>query len=231
MDVDKTIIESEFCCSQCNRKIPQIALSINPDDKKTICNLCDIELFSKTYCKNKEDDFELRLLEVTEGQIKLMINEIRKSVSGKVNEVEQINNYWEFKTDNQSSLNNIGKRTIEKFLNEFSLVEIQQAMDVAFNKVTVGDSGKFKYLCGILNGKLKDKKRSPEHTEIAKYWNYKRPQNWKKADEGKVEHLISKYNTTQIKFYIDKLVDDERGWADFDSLIDALDENRYGKKI
>jgi len=225
MDIDKIIVESDFCCSECNQKIPQIALSIR--GKKAICNHCDAELFIKTYCEDRGDSFELRLLEVTEGQIKSLIKEIRKNVSGKVNEVEQLNNYWEFKTNDKFTLADAGKTTIKKFLNEFTIHEIQEAMDIAFNKVTVEQDGKFKYLCGILNGKLKEKTQSPEHIEIAKYWNYKRPQNWKKADEGKIEHLVSKYDTTQIKFYIDKLVDDERGWADFDSLIDALNESKY----
>jgi hypothetical protein len=224
MDIDKKIIENNFSCRECGRRIPQIVLSVKKG--KTVCNLCDNELFKETY-DISEDNCELRLLEITEIQLKLMIDIIRKNVKGKINEVDQINSYWEFKTNNKYSLADSGRKTIEKFLNEFTIEEIQESIDIAFNKVNVEESGRFKYLCGILNGKIKERKHSPEYSEIIKYWNYKRPQNWKKADEGKVEYLIEKYDTTKIKFYIDKIVDEERGWADFDSLIDSLEQNKY----
>lgn len=227
MDSSNTIIKGDFKCATCGKRIPQVVLSVK---KKTpVCNICDESLYLKTFCNDISTDEErdLRLLEITEKQLNLLISELRKRIKGKTYQVEHIDDYWALKTNNKYSLSDSGKKSIEKFLIDFTIEEIQECIDIAFNKVTVNDEGKFKYLCGILNGKLKERNRSPEYSEILKYWNFKRPQNWKKADEGKLEHLISKHNVTKIKYYIDRLVDEEKGWADFDSLIASLNEDRY----
>jgi hypothetical protein len=220
-------IKSDFKCSTCKKRVPQVVLATKKN--KAICNLCDEELYLKTYCSDITTDEEktLRLLEITESQIKLLISEVRKKVKSKSYQVDQIDKYWALKTNDKYTLSDTGKKSIEKFLIDFTVEEIQECIDIAFNKSTVTDDGKFKYLCGILNGKLKERKHSPEYSDVLKYWNYKRPQNWKKADEGKLEHIISKYDVTKIKYYIDRLVDEYRGWADFDSLISSLDESRF----
>jgi hypothetical protein len=227
MDSTEIFITGDFKCSTCGKRIPQVVLAVKKN--KAVCNQCDEAHFVKTYCNGieTEDEKSLLLLEITESQIKLLISIIRKRVTSKSYQVDQINEYWAIKTNDKYSLTDTGKKSIEKFLLDFSIEEIQECIDIAFNKATVNDEGKFKYLCGILNGKLKERKHSPEFSEVLKYWNYKRPQNWKKADEGKLEHVISKYEVTKIKYYIDRLVDKERGWADFDSLITALEENRF----
>ena len=227
MNSTEIFIKEDFKCSTCGKRVPQVVLAAKKN--KAVCNHCDEALFLNTYCNGieTEDEKSLRLLEITESQIKLLISNIRKRVTSKSHQVDQINDYWAVKTNDKYSLTDTGKKSIEKFLLDFSIEEIQECIDIAFNKVAVNDEGKFKYLCGILNGKLKERKHSPQFSEVLKYWNYKRPQNWKKADEGKLEHVISKYEVTKIKYYIDCLVDEERGWADFDSLIVALDENRF----
>ncbi len=220
-------IKSDFKCSTCDKRIPQVVLATKKN--KPICNFCDEYLYLETYCNDITTDEEkaLRLLEITESQIKLLISEIRKKVKSKSYQVDQIKEYWAFKTNNKSTLSDTEKKALEKFLLDFTVEEIQGCIDIAFNKATINDDGKFQYLCGILNGKLKERKHSPEYSEVLKYWNYKRPQNWKKADEGKLEYVISKHNVTKIKYYIDRLVDEDRGWADFDSLIRSLDEDRF----
>lgn len=227
MNSANIFIKNDFKCSSCDKRVPLVVLSIKRN--KAICNLCDQDLYLKTYCSNVQTDEEktLRLLETTEKQLNLLRSEIRKKIKGKSYQVNQINDYWCLKTNDKYILSDTGKKSIEKFLLDFTIEEIQECIDIAFNKATVDDDGKFKYLCGILNAKLKERKHTPEYSEILKYWNYKRPQNWKKADEGKLEHVISKHEVTKIKYYIDCIVDEERGWADFDSLIVALNENRF----
>ena len=227
MSATDIFIKSNFKCSTCGKRVPQVVLAVKKN--KAICNVCDEALYLKTYCSDTTSDDEkgLRLLEITESQIKLLISEIRKKVKGKYYQFDQINEYWRVKTNNQYSLSDSGKKSIEKFLIDFTIEEIQECIDIAFNKTTVNHEGKFKYLCGILTGKLKERKQTPQYSEVLKYWNYKRPQNWKKADEGKLEHVISKYDVTKIKYYIDRLIEEDRGWADFDSLISSLDENHF----
>ncbi len=227
MRTTEIFIKSNFKCSTCGKRVPQVVLAVKKN--KALCNVCDEALYLKTYCSDTANDDEkgLRLLETTESQIKLLISEIRKRVNGKSYQVDQINEYWMLKTNNQFSLSDTGKKSCEKFLIDFTIEEIQECIDIAFSKLTVNQEGKFKYLCGILNGKLKERTHTPQYSEVLKYWNYKRPQNWKKADEGKLEHIISKYEVTKIKYYIDRLVDEEKGWADFDSLISSLEDNRF----
>lgn len=155
MDSTAIFIQHDFRCSVCGKRVPQIVLAVNQD--KTICNDCDKSLFLKTYCSNstKEEEITLRILEVTETQIKLLIAEIKKRVKSKSYEVVEIDDYWSTKTNNKYVLSDTGKKSIEKFLLDFTVEEIQQCIDIAFNKPTVTDEGRFKYLCGILNGKLK----------------------------------------------------------------------------
>lgn len=141
--------------------------------------------------------------------------------------MDVIDEYWSLKTNGEYALSDSGRKSVEKFLLDFSTEEIQGCIDHAFNRVTANIEGRFKYLCGILNSKLRERSHSQEFTEVLKYWNYKRPQKWKKADEGKLEHVISQYDVTTIKYYIDRLIDEDKGWADFDGLLNALNESRF----
>ena len=71
-------IKSNFKCSTCGKRVPQVILATKKS--KAICNLCDESLYLKTYCGDITTDEEkaLRLLEITENQIKLLISEVRK---------------------------------------------------------------------------------------------------------------------------------------------------------
>jgi len=70
---------------------------------------------------------------------------------------------------------------IERVLLDFSVEEIQASIDIAFNKSTVSENGKFKYLCGTLKGKNKERNHSPGYAEVLKYWNYKSPSKLEKS--------------------------------------------------
>ncbi len=141
--------------------------------------------------------------------------------------IDQICDYWAKKSNYEIEMDDQEKNSIRNFLNTFDLEEITNAIDIAFSKTNIGIKNKFKYMCGVLHGKQREKSHSPQFSEILKYWNFKRPHSWKKADEGKLDFLLTKYDTTKIKYYIDRVIDDEKGWADFDSIIKALEENKY----
>ena len=141
--------------------------------------------------------------------------------------IDKVCDYWAKKTNYEIEMNDKEKNSITNFLNILDLDEITNAIDIAFSKTNIDIKNKFKYVCGVLHSKQKEKSHSPMFTEILKYWNYKRPHSWKKADEGKLDHVLTKYDVTKIKYYIDRVVDDEKGWADFDSIITALEENKY----
>ena len=106
MELKAILISNDFKCSKCGKRVPQIVLS--PKKATLLCNLCDEPLFLKTYCENllSEEEKNLRKLEVTENQIKLLIEVIRKRVKGRAFEVVQINDYWIEKTNNEYSFGN-----------------------------------------------------------------------------------------------------------------------------
>jgi hypothetical protein len=141
--------------------------------------------------------------------------------------IDRICDYWAKKSNHKTEINDQGKNSISNFLSTFEYDEIINAIDIAFSKTNIDLINKFKYMCGVLHGKQKEKTHSPHFSEILKYWNFKRPHSWKKADEGKLDFVLTKYDTTKIKYYIDRVIDDEKGWADFDLVITALQENKY----
>ena len=104
------LIKSNFKCSTCDKRVPQVVLAI----KKSIaiCNSCDQDLYLKTYCTDIETDEEkvLRLLEITENQIKLLISEVRRKVNSKSYQVAQINDYWSLKSNAKQILSDTGKK-------------------------------------------------------------------------------------------------------------------------
>ena len=161
------------------------------------------------------------------NQLDKYIKYLRGKVDTKMYLVQQIVDYWEYKENNEYTLTEASKKRIESFLNTFTVEKIQEAIDIAFAKPNLKDEERYKYFSGIINNWKKEKDIPPEATEIKKYWNYKRPQIWKNADDGKVLYLAETFDLTKIKYYIDCLVDEEKGWADFDSLIGALKSNKY----
>ena len=151
---------------------------------------------------------------------------LKTKINSKNIELEYIEQYWREGSDQKYTFSDKERKNISKFLNLLPLDKIIQAIDIASSKIEESNN-RFRYLCGVLNNWIKENDRPQEVTEIIKYWNYKRPQVWKKADEGKVLHLINKYDVIKIKYYIDRIVDEESGWADFDTLIDALISEKY----
>ncbi|MCE5263697.1 MAG: hypothetical protein LLG97_09205 [Deltaproteobacteria bacterium] len=141
--------------------------------------------------------------------------------------VNQICDYWVEKSNDELEINYQERNSIKNFLSTFDFGEITNAIDISFSRSNIDLKNKFKYMCGVLYGKQRAKSHSPEFSEILKYWNFKRPHSWEKADEGKLDYILTKYDTTKIKYYIDRVIDDEKGWSDFDSIIRALEENRY----
>lgn len=77
MNQTAAFIENDFRCSACGKRVPAIVLAIKK--KTALCNQCDETLFYDTYCKKNisEEEKGLRLLEVTESQLKLLIQEVR----------------------------------------------------------------------------------------------------------------------------------------------------------
>ncbi|MEI9954915.1 MAG: hypothetical protein WDM90_01045 [Ferruginibacter sp.] len=184
MDVTEILIQNDFTCSGCNKRVPQIALAV--DKALAFCNDCNANLFQATFCPGAANENELLLciLETTESQLKLLINEIRKKLLGKARQLEHIDSYWLMKTNGEFRLSDTGKKSLEKFFQQFNIEEIQDCIDIAFANGKVGEQGKFKYLCGILSAKLKERAHGPEYGEVLKYWNYKRPREYRKAEEG-----------------------------------------------
>lgn len=221
------LLTGNLKCSKCGLKLPEVIFSIL--NNKLVCNKCDKQNFYDSYlseCKN-EEEIELKTYEIALEQIKIAIKNIRDRIKSKDDYVDQICDYWIKKTNNAYELNEKGKNSLSKFLLSFDVDEIIDSIDIAFSKTNVKNEDKFKYLCGILNGKLKERNHSPDFSEVIKYWNYKRPQTWKKADEGKVEFVLTKYDVVKVKYYIDCVIENEKGWSDFDSVINALEEKKY----
>lgn len=129
------------------------------------------------------------------------------------------------------SLTDTGRVSLGRFLKVFTVERIIEAIDIAIDKNLKDHEAEFKYTCGILNNwKREQEDESPkakEIWEIIKHWNKLRPQDWKKADEGAIEYLLQTFDKAKIKFYIEQVIKEERGWANFDDVIKALKEDKY----
>lgn len=76
---------------------------------------------------------------------------------------KDISDHWNLLWPNQS-LTNRGLTSLRKFLKDFSITEIKEAMEIAESKIDDSE-GAFRYTCGILHTKKRQKllDNSPDH--------------------------------------------------------------------
>lgn len=164
------------------------------------------------------------------GESKLQLAEYRKFLKqaakrlGK--QVDEVDDYCSFKDDYKFVLSDSGKESIRKFLKFFPPERIKEAIDIACNKfpktTKENSDRRFRYMCGILQNwkaELTGDTSNRDLREVISYWNRKRPHDWKEASEGFVGQLLKQYDVTTIKYCIDTVVKEQRGWASFDDVI------------
>jgi len=140
----------------------------------------------------------------------------------------ELYNYWIKSNDDNSPFDASQKNSLKVFLQIFDVDKIKEAIDIANAKEIKNSNERFRYLCGILNNWKKEQvPGNAEVMEVMRYWNKKRPHEWKKADEGVVKYLVDKFGVDKIKLYIDLTIKEEKGWTDFSDVKTNLEKGKY----
>ncbi|MGA2774931.1 MAG: HNH endonuclease signature motif containing protein [Candidatus Omnitrophota bacterium] len=176
-------------------------------------------------------DYSEENAKLEEGRLQLeeyrkFLKQVTKSLE---KQVEEVNSYWNLKDNYKFSLSESGKVSIRKFLKFLPPEKIKEAIEIACNKfpkITKENVEKrFSYMCGILHNWKAELTGDTSHKdtrEVINYWNRKRPQDWKEASEGFIGQLLKQYDVTTIKYCIDTVVKEQRGWATFDAVVEMV---------
>ena len=157
-----------FTCQYCGKKPPEVVLEIDhilPSSKKGTNEIENL-LTSCFDCNRGKGD--RKLTEPTE-KIKINIGEIKEKSEQleefykyqktieklKEKQVKNIANYWSKLWNDKSYLSSHGENSIRQLLKRFSSLEIMEAIDISTR--IKDDSRAFKYMCGVLWTKLKEK--------------------------------------------------------------------------
>lgn len=157
-----------FTCQYCGEKPPEVILHLDHifpvskggkeeiENMITACADCNLgkstmELGKapKQIMKNSDD------LQERYDQLKAFYGLQKKMQNVKSEMIVDLSNYWNDIWDGDS-LTSKGKSSIKRFMRSFSNEQIKEAMDIAREKLDNSSSG-FKYTCGVLHTKLKQR--------------------------------------------------------------------------
>ena len=150
-----------FVCQYCGRKPPEIVLELDhimsrkrkgkdePENLITACFDCnrgkgsrDLKVAPDSIKKKKE------VLKEKREQLK-EFHKLQEEIQNAILEdVIKLAIHWEELSQNKEELTAAGKRNIKHLLRTFTFYEIQEAMEIAWQKLNLDD--RFAYTCGIL---------------------------------------------------------------------------------
>jgi hypothetical protein len=157
-----------FSCQYCGQKPPHVVLEIDHiipkskggrDDMENLITAC----FDCNRGKSSEELSDIpKIMKDKFSDVKERRNQLKEFYRYQQEkdlfvdtQIEEISDYWSELWNGKYSLNTRGKGTMKIFLKYFSTSEIKEAMILAVKFDEVGKC--FKYLCGILHNKRKQK--------------------------------------------------------------------------
>ena len=179
----------KFTCQYCGRMSPDVILEV--DHIKPVADGGTNDLLNLiTSCrdcnrgkgKRRLDDCsevkkqQARIKELSEKNEQLMmLMEWRKELSNfKNNEVDAICNAFSDATNNAVTVNENGRNTAKKLLEQFSLNEILDAVDIAINRYYDGSRSGAQQAWDKIGGICYYRKKDAEGDRSAYYYNYLR---------------------------------------------------------
>ena len=154
-----------FTCQYCGRKPPQTILEIdhiiprkkkgedNPENLITACFDCnrgkgarDLKIAPASLSKKtemlKEKELQLREFYAYQEKIKSRLED----------DIDYLDERWHVLSEEEEGycFNDHGRMQIRSLLRHFNKYEIEEAMEIAWSMGYVKKGGKFKYMCGIL---------------------------------------------------------------------------------
>lgn len=218
----------KFTCQYCGRSVPDVVLQIdhikpvakggdnNIMNLITTCWDCNIgkgarELSDDSIVKKQQKEIQ-KLAEKNE-QLTMMLewrDELEKFNDNKVN---LINDYIEKHSDWRASKE--GEKRIKKWLKEFSLELILDAIDIAYDKYYEGTQDSWCEAFEKVSGICVNKNFDINHGKVRYYYNYL------------VKACINKYgcwNEETIHYYVDNYIQNEQ---DFEKIKSILRCSRY----
>ncbi len=165
----KVFERDNFTCQYCGKHPPEVILHldhvypVSKGGKDEIENL----ITSCADCNLGKSDRELGTapkvviqssaeLQERYDQLKAFYDLQKRMERVKGQMANDISEHWSFLWPTQS-LTNKGLTSLKRFLKDFSVGEIKEAMEIAESKID-DPQGAFKYTCGILHTKLRQRK-------------------------------------------------------------------------
>lgn len=176
----KIFERDNFTCQYCGKKTPQVILHldhIHPKSKGgsddeinliTSCQDCNLGKRDKILKNPKRVNVkkEIENLKEVEKQIKEYYKYLKKVSGYKKNNpiVDLFCNIWEEESGGENSINENGKRSLEKLLKNNDAEDIIEAIKISWENIRVEDDEKWRYMHGILKN-LKLKRENPREAK------------------------------------------------------------------
>lgn len=175
----------KFTCQYCGRTVPDVILQIDhivpiaKGGKNDILNLitscreCNLgkgatELSDDSVVKKQQAQIH-ELAEKNE-QLEMMLKWRDGLMDLRSKETEKICEYFSGKTGNKISINENGQKKIKKWLREFNIIEIMDAVDIAVDQYYSGTNSSADYAFNKIPGICNNKKNGQSKNS---YWfNY-----------------------------------------------------------
>ena len=175
----------KFTCQYCGKSAPDVVLHVDhikPVSKGgtndimnliTSCQDCNLGKGAKELSDDstlKKQQAQIKELAERKEQLEMMLDWRNRMLDLKDDEVEKIKEYWHKKADMQYEINEHGEKSVRKWLKDFSIIEILDAIDIAFDQYY--DTSKesvehtFKKVSGICYN------RKNGQTDQSKWFNY-----------------------------------------------------------
>ena len=159
-----------FTCAYCGKKPPEAVLEADHIEPKSKGGTDILEnLITACFdCNRGKSNNELNeipknenfdLLKEKYDQLKEFYNFQKKYSKLKEEILEDVCEYWSELWNGSYSINSQGKLSIKFFLRDFESNAIKEAMDIAVGRVRDSAEGSFKYMCGILHARRKERQK------------------------------------------------------------------------
>jgi len=171
----ETFKRDGFICQYCGRRPPEIVLEVDhilsrkqkgkdsPENLITACFDCnrekgakDLKIAPKTIQEKKE------ILKEKQLQLKEFYK-LQQSIQDSIQlDIINLGINWEKLPQGKESVSEHGRLSLKNLLRIFPNFEIEEAMEMAWMKNHIKDENKFKYMCGILWTKKRQREEQGE---------------------------------------------------------------------
>lgn len=185
------------------------------DGCKTKSVICEGDVYYRRgsrSIKARPEDYELimRKLKDHHGKPQPVKKDANIPNSRSVNAATR---HWESLSDGENCINEHGRTSVKRFLQDLSLAEVKQAMDIAFSKKITDSEARFRYFCGIVHNMIAERNGDSVSVLIrrAKAYFQSKPRGSGYFVEHKFREYAERFDYPVLKKAIDETFSMPRG--------------------